>query len=755
MKSLFILIISNFFFINIIMANSICSTPDTRIDIQNIEKICQGLLENSVCKNVPKTKVKRCNEKNQAQDSSWDYIQGCAKGVFDSVSDILDFISQVMEWVWQSVTGQKDWGSITDKGLGFGESSLLYLKSEYYRSYEKESEPFRETKAIVSMGEKISSLIVSKITEYLSKEYEVFDQCLNKEARAQLTCNFLGNFFLPPAAALAFLKYGERAFNEYRGLEKGAEEVKKLLPTKEKTFQERQLQIASRDDLDNHYIHFQATTTAENRAWIERARKSDSGSFVEVENGALKRLNDQLGDKNLVTGLTNLHKEFLFERIQDFSKKYPGLKVSKYSDFKSSRFSFEPKLRAVQWNELNLIIKDSNIEFAKKVRELNLHPKLKKEKIETWFSSGFGETADQAGIAARESRNVARIKNDHPITTIDFKSIKSKLQDHVEIVEENRFLLVSDFSRTEAGRKLLETVPDTNQKVFTREVFEALRKGDVQAISILDKKYGVKLNKVQQDALLNYYHGVDKLAPGIWIPERVVANLDDAVAGGFSADFAGMGAANIEQVAKDLATHKGSVDDLIASIRKGEDKVTREFESKKTLFNDQVQATMGKLGEKSIVKCSGDDCVSLVRTSLNIKKKKEIIGDLMMKTSPSSMRLSFIPPGIPKALRSKIAVAGEMIEKELRKSVTNLSSNGVPPEKMKNVMLALDMPKGVKGDQVNLVIGMKGRDLLTPREIEILKQSFADSIKRLRGEIDYGDGIVPNYQPGQIIIVRK
>jgi len=755
MKNFLFLIFLNLFTINISMANSFCTTPNSRIDMQNVSQICQGILENSVCKDVPKNKVKKCDEENRSLNSSWDYIQGCAKGALDSISDILEFISDVMKWVWEGVTGQKDWGAMTEKGLGFGESSLLYLKTEYYRSYEKESEPFRETKAVMSMGEHISNLIITKINQYLSKEYEVFDQCLNNEAKAQLTCKFLGNFFLPPAAALAFLKYGKRAFTEYRGLEKGAEDVKKLFPSKESVLIERKPKILSRDQLDKEYIHFQATTTAENTAWIERARKSELGSFVEVENGALKRLNDQLGDKNLVTGLTNLHKDYLFERIDLFTKKYPGLKISKYSDFKSSRFSFEPKLTAAQWEELNLLIKESNLEFAKKVRELNLHPKLKSDKIETWFSSGFGETADQAGVAARESRNVARLNNDHPISSIDFKMIKGKVAEHAISIEEKRFMLVADFSKTEAGRKLLETVPGTDQKVFSREVFEALRKGDDQAISILDKKYGVKLDKVQQESLLSYYHGVDKLAPGIWIPERVVANLDDAVAGGFSADFAGMGAANIEQVAKDLATHKGSVDDLIASIRKGEEHVTREFESKKSLFNSQVQETMEKMGEKSIVKCSGDDCVSLVRTSLNIKKKKEIIGDLMMKTSPSSMRLSFIPPGIPKALRSKIAVAGEMIEKDLRKSVTNLSSNGIPPEKMKNVMLALDMPKGVKGDQVNLVIGMKGRDLLTQREIEILKQSFADSIRKLRGEIDYGDGIVPNYQPGQIIIVRK
>jgi len=755
MKKLISLLIFNLIFIQNLNASSYCSTQQTNIDTQNIHHLCQGILENTICKEVPKNKMKKCDELNQSLDSSWDYIQGCAKGALESVEDILDFIAEVMKWSWQAITGQKDWGAMSDKGMAFGESSLMYLKTEYYRSYERESEPFRETKAVVSMGEKISQLILTKINDYLAKEYEVFDQCLNKEARAQLTCKFLGTFFLPPAAALAFLKYGKRAFAEYRGLEKGAEDIKNLIPNKELELKGNHRNLVDRESLDKNYIHFQATTTAENTAWIERARKSHPGSFIEVENGALKRLNDQLGDKNLVTGLTNLHKEFLFEKIGLFIKKYPDLKISKYSDFKSSRFSFEPKLNASQWDELKKLINESNLEFGKKVKELNLHPKLKTEKSETWFSSGFGETADQAGVAARESRNVARLNNDHPIPTIDFKLIKAKVADHVASVEDKRFLLVTEFNKSEAGRKLLETIPGTDQKVFSREVFEALRKGDQQAISILDKKYGITLDQRQQETLLSYYHGVDKLAPGIWIPERVVANLDDAVAGGFSADFAGMGAANIEQVAKDLATHKGSVDELIASIRKGEEQVTGEFESKKSLFNNQVQATMEKLGEKSIVKCSGDDCVSLVRTSLNIKKKKEIIGDLMMKTSPSSMRLSFIPPGIPKALRSKIAVAGEMIEKELRKAVTNLSPKGIAPEKMKNVMLALDMPKGVKGDQVNLVIGIKGKATLTSQEIEILKQNFAESVRKLKGEIDYGDGVVPNYQPGQLIIVRK
>lgn len=75
-------------------------------------------------------------------------------------------------------------------------------------------------------------------------------------------------------------------------------------------------------------------------------------------------------------------------------------------------------------------------------------------------------------------------------------------------------------------------------------------------------------------------------------------------------------------------------------------------------------------------------------------------------------------------MRTKIAVAGEGIEKELRKRLTKIDGTGIDPAKMKDVILAIDMPKGVKGDQVYLVLGMKTKETLTQKEIELVQKHF-------------------------------
>jgi hypothetical protein len=118
------------------------------------------------------------------------------------------------------------------------------------------------------------------------------------------------------------------------------------------------------------------------------------------------------------------------------------------------------------------------------------------------------------------------------------------------------------------------------------------------------------------------------------------------------------------------------------------------------------------------------------------------------------MRISFIPPGIQKDLRTKIAVTGELIEKDLRKKITGVGNKLIPNEKMKNVMIALDMPKGVKGDQVNLYVGIKGESLLTEKELEVIRAQFKEVMKDMKGSVDYGDGIRPSYASGDIFFIK-
>ncbi|GAB4014325.1 MAG: hypothetical protein Fur0010_12310 [Bdellovibrio sp.] len=739
---------------NIFAEGPYCRKPMGIEEIQSIKLLCKEVLKSTVCKNVPKNDLKNCDQSNSLE-MSWEAIAGCAKGTLNSIESIWDFLKSIMVWIGETITLQTEWKKISDTTKTITDSSALYLKNEYMKHFQEAYPPFQKEKALLNMGASIGKLISNAATKYFEEKSLVFKNCLSVEAQSKVTCEFIANIFLPPAAAISLLKYGPRAISNFKNMASAAEKAEKMIPEMPREFHLKAREIVDRKGLDATYIHFSPTSTAQNERWINLAKSGKTTTYVEVENSALKRLNDQLGDKNLVTALTNFHKDLLFEAMEKFSKQYPDLEMLKYSDFKSSRFAFNKELSPKQLEELNELIKNVNSKFARDISKIDLGTKLKNENIAGWFSSGIGKTADQAGLASRESRLYARNHGIAPTPTVSFDQIRSKLGEHASLMESTRLTLVRNIEAKATGAKILETIPGTNQKGLSREAFEALRKGDEDAIKIFREKYGITFSESERRMLIEYYHGVDKLAPGIWIKERTVANLDDAEVGGFSADFVGMGAANIHQVSVDLAKSKGSVEGLIRQIREGEGLVTKEFELKKTGFENQVNETMKRLGQQTELKCSGDDCVSLVRQSLNLSKKKEIVSDLMNKLGPSSIRLSFIPPGVPKALRTKIAVAGEAIEKELRKRLSKIDGTGIDPNKMKDVMLAIDMPKGVKGDQVNLVIGMKTKETLTPAEVEVVQKYFKQVMKDMVGKIDYGDGIIPNYQSGQTIIVRN
>lgn len=744
-------------FIFIISINALALTTTkkectARIDglpsLASIETTCNQIIKSEICKSVEKKKIRNCSEKSNIAESSWDFIKGCANGAFDSVKSIIDFVYDLMKGVWATVTGEVDLKEKKDSALKYVDSLDLYLKTEYYKSYREESEPFREFKAINNLSSNIAQMIVRKISEYLSRESEIYTNCYNLEAKTHKVCEFMTDLFFPPGGAIAFLKYGVKASTKVSKINPG----KGLKLTEIKI---RKTQINSKTELDQNFMHYSPTTAKENDEWINRAKNAGKvrGTFFEIENQALKRLNDTLGDKNLVTSLTNFHKEIFLSKLDLFQSKYPHLNFKMYSDFKSIRLSFGSELSPDEISFLTKITEMANNEFSQKTMAMDLGTKIKNENIAGWFSSGVGNTADQAGLAARESRTKTR--GDGSLPTLSFKEMKKDLLVRTQYLEKMRGDLYSLLSKSPSGKGLFTFLLPSNTPVLSREVFEALRKGDKEAFKILKQKFGVELSSEEKILLLQYYKGIDKLSPGIWVSERVVANLDAADLGGFSADFAGMGAANIERVAQDLALFKGDdVDDLISKIRKGEEEVTKEFNSKKAFFLEQTNSSLSKFGDRPEIKCSGDDCVSIVRQTLNVKKKKEIISDFASKSNPSGMRISFIPPGIQKDLRTKIAVTGELIEKDLRKKITGVGNTLIPNEKMKNVMIALDMPKGVKGDQVNLYIGIKGNSLLTEKELEIIRTQFKEVMKDMQGNVDYGNGIRPSYASGDIFFIK-
>ena len=470
----------------------------------------------------------------------------------------------------------------------------------------------------------------------------------------------------------------------------------------------------SRETLRNtqHWLHYTATSPLQNRSWIRAARQSSAQLYFDVENAALKRLNDTLGDKNIVTALTNLHKHVLFDEMQTLLQKYPGLKVEQYSDFKSARFAFNfpgGKVPADFQAELNLVMNKVNQRFDAEVAKIEWLD-LSEKNPHQWFKAGLGQTADQAGLATRQARSADRsgaIKS--------FAEVSGVLAQKRSGIESTRVLMEKTFVGDSA--KLLTSAAN-GIKVPSLEVFELLRKAkgksDAELAELIKKRFNVPLSAEQASTLSKYASEVDQFSPGLWLEDRVVANLDEAEFGGFSADFKGMGARNLQQVALDLA-HPG--DDLAASVarlRAGEAQVTAGFDQAKSSYQQLIARELKAMGVEVINKCSGDDCVSLPAKTLTRAQEQKVLDSIARTGGADGYRLSFIPPGIKASDRTNLAVHGELIEKEVRTILTGFGPGKVAPEVMSQIAMGVRMPREVGKGSVELMLSEGRSGVLTP-----------------------------------------
>lgn len=497
--------------------------------------------------------------------------------------------------------------------------------------------------------------------------------------------------------------------------------------------------------LFDDYLNFNPTTSADNALWMARARNSNSGLFLDVENAALKRLNDTLGDKNLVTALTNLHKDILFKKMDALKLKYPDLKVLKYSDFKSSRFSFEGEIPPGLQNELTAIFNEANEEFAQRVArrtDINLP---EGENPKTWFNGGIGASADQAGLSARHARQNPR----GGTQILDMDAVREQVQTSMRGIEVQRQRvtgILGDYPQ------LLEGAG--NQRIPSTEVFEVLRKAkdaSPEELSRLFKtRFNANLTPEQAGDLLDYSKNVDQFSPGIWIESRVVANLDEAEHGGFSVDFKGMGARNVSQVAKDLAASGDDVDLAIKTIREGEGLVTKGFDNAKTGFQNLVSETLEDLNIPVKTQCSGDDCVSIPTARLPDVAKERMMEAIAKTENPDGYRLSFIPPNIVRSNRSVIAVHGELVEKKVRKNLTGFGENLIPPSVLERVTFALDMPPSLGRGEVKLLVKPAEGVQLSAQERRLIEQNLSPAILKVNREIAEETGQAVQYNSGGV-----
>ena len=170
--------------------------------------LCETVTTSSACEAVEKEDRLDCSNPSQSKEfDTIDFFAGCAVGLFDSVTELLSFIWDVLEWVWEKGTHPSD---TYQEASEYAESVKLYLTTEYDKAYDQVSSPFKSVKAAKAVAGKIAERLFNTIQQALYTEYLEFG-CLNFRARMEMMCKLAGEFIIPPAAAFALLKKGPAA----------------------------------------------------------------------------------------------------------------------------------------------------------------------------------------------------------------------------------------------------------------------------------------------------------------------------------------------------------------------------------------------------------------------------------------------------------------------------------------------------------------------------------------------------------------
>lgn len=456
---------------------------------------------------------------------------------------------------------------------------------------------------------------------------------------------------------------------------------------------------------------------SQNRRYIALASDAREGKrrFFDVENSVMKQLNDLTNNKDLVTSLTNYQKEVFLKQLDGLKAKYPSLKFELYSDFKSVKIAMEsterisPELSEQILRDLRTAYKKSHQEFASEVKRLGISIADLPEP-EKWFRAGFGQSLDEAALAARRARQV-----DGETRVLNFtdEEVRDHMTARLQQIEADR----KSMAQADVTRSLLET-SQSGVVLPKQDVFDLVRKhgspaGLARAIS---DRYGIDF-KIQDAALLQrYVKGVDEFSPSILIAKREVMSLDGARGGGLSADFLGLGSANLKATAEGIAA-RATVDEALRGARSGEQAVTKMFHSRMENFKKTVGGD---------VTCSGDDCVRLAQKAMSDKEKTRILDALARSPDTRQVRLSFVGAEVPRELRMQLASHGEAIEKVFRKEL----EGHVSFERLQKMTFGFDMQTATLNEgKVNLIIGKTSEVRLSVKERDEIQKAFARALE--------------------------
>jgi hypothetical protein len=731
-------------------------------------------------------KLRKCDEASicrELKEYTFEKNQACMRGyknaLFDMAVDIKDMafsLAGLVEQTWEqtkadqkqrreflqqceiSIVCKRDlvkddqrYNKLSDHDLESYTATFLFTEAQELKAYKSSLARSRippyvpiserakdDTQLSAEQAVKRNDL-AKIIKEKIKKEYNKY-QCFNPIAQEELECYVMGNIIDPTMVAGYFLK-GARAASLARKaalLEKGGVEVREGTAVG-KAINAR---AASREAFIGKYVSYSPTSSEQNARWIALAEKGPNSKmkFLDVENSQMKSLNDTLKNKNLVTSLTNYHKDLLFKHIDELEKEFPGLKIEKYSDFKSSRFAFAGEIPKDIEKRMQDIFKKTNDEFSDYLKSQDIVRAT--DPTESWFRAGWGGSADQANLSARYSRT----QTDNVLQNFDSGELQTGLNAKISNIESQRQTLSKDLANTSVMR----------EGTLDEDAFDIVRKGNGDLAKIregLKDRFALsEISDATVDRITKYSREVDEFSPGIFIENREFASLDSAVHGGLSADMIGLGAANQRGTAEALArsssletTAKGisssSLERALVEARDSEKIVTREFLQQKRVFEKTLNETLPRKVETV---CSGDDCVGVLTGRISKAEKNKVVTELAKTRFAGKYRLAFIGDNVKDPLaRNALATNGESIEKNLRTSLRRI----IEPRKLKGLTFAADMQTSQLGrGPVDLIIGTAPGVTLTKAEKKLIEENFKGALIDLNNSLGK-DGPKGAYTP--------
>jgi hypothetical protein len=463
-------------------------------------------------------------------------------------------------------------------------------------------------------------------------------------------------------------------------------------------------------------------TEEENQKWIDEslAPGASHGFYVVMENAWLKRLNDQvIKDKDLVTALTNYHKELFLKNLKPALGSMPH---DIYSDFKSVRLKVQAPLSDSLKIRLQEMFEITNEEFFTQpllkniLRAQDLRPE--------WFTMGVAASADEASSLAEDGG--------HMFWDASFENLLENKRQEIQDLEKH---LRESFKNT----PLLD--PSTSS--FTLEVFTHGRKAPSpeKLKELLDfefPEHPIALPEIE--SLYRYLRLVDDFSPPLLIAKREILSLQEAPYGAISLDFIGLGAENLRGTARALSGAR-HLHEVFQRAREEEREVTRLFQQRKLWVRETVESYFqGAVN----LRFSGDDGVIVPRRPFEMRDQLLLVQRLSRLMPRPYFRMSFInAQGASSAYSSQLITHAEGIEKILRL----LLQRSLGREAIQKIHIGVFNPDVSDQRTVFLVLGL---DLpLSQEQKHHIRADFHKAVKMVEedlrakgGEIQYEDGEV-------------